>query len=440
MIASGDDAGLAAILEEFHPASVADFTDGLTVEETWELLSRAGIERQAEILPFFRPEKQIELARGAPPERLSRLLEAMSHDDRVDLLQRLDEPAREGILPLVSKREREDIRRLSSYPRNTAGSVMTSDYATLPPDVSVEEALRILREHAPDSETIYYVYVVDSERRLIGFVSLRDLVLAKPSAKVREIMKPEVISVRADEDQENVARQLAKYDFLAIPVVDEQGRLAGIVTHDDVADVLSAEATEDIHLGAAVAPLERGYAQSGVWFLYRRRVGWLVALVFVNLASSGVVAAYEETLQAAIALAFFLPLLIDSGGNTGSQAATLMVRALAVDEVGLRHWGAVAAKETMVGFLLATTMAAASFSLGALRGGFEVGLIVGLSMFCIVVFTNLIGVLLPFVLARLRFDPAVASSPLITSIADVAGLLVYFSVATWIMQRLGTLS
>lgn len=440
MIASGDDAGLAQIVEELHPASTAEFVDGLTVEEIWELLSRAGVSRQAEILPFFHPEKQVELVRGAAPERVSRLLEAMSHDDRVDLLQRLDEAAREGILPLVAKAEREDIRRLSSHPPNSAGSVMTTDYATLAPDLSVAEALRELRERAPDSETIYYVYVVDSDRRLIGFVSLRDLVLASPSATVRRIMKPEVISVQVNDDQEKVARRLAKYDFLAIPVVDDQRRLVGIVTHDDVADVLAAEATEDIQLGAAVAPLARRYGQSDVWLLYRRRVGWLVALVFVNLASSGVVAAYEETLHAAIALAFFLPLLIDSGGNTGSQAATLMVRALAMEEIGLRQWRMIAAKELCVGLFLGTTTAAVSFALGAVRGGWEVGLIVGLSMLCIVVFTNLLGALLPFVLARLRFDPAAASSPLITSVADVAGLVVYFSIATWIMQWMGAIS
>jgi magnesium transporter len=207
-----------------------------------------------------------------------------------------------------------------------------------------------------------------------------------------------------------------------------------------VADVLEAEATEDFHRTAAVAPLARGYKQSNVWTLYHRRIGWLIALVFVNLVSSGVIAAYEEILVANIALAFFLPLLIDSGGNTGSQAATLIVRALATDEVRLKHLGKVVGKELLVGLSLGLTMALASFVLGLFRGGgIEVGLIVGLSMFCIVIVTNLIGVLLPFLLTSLRFDPAVASSPLITTVADALGLLVYFTIATWLIGLTGRL-
>jgi magnesium transporter len=264
--------------------------------------------------------------------------------------------------------------------------------------------------------------------------------MASPSAYIRDIMCPDVISVRADQDREFVAQELAKYDFLAMPVVDEQNRLVGIVTFDDVADVLEAEATEDFHRTAAVAPLARGYKQSNVWTLYHRRIGWLIALVFVNLVSSGVIAAYEEILVANIALAFFLPLLIDSGGNTGSQAATLIVRALATDEVRLKHLGKVVGKELLVGLSLGLTMALASFVLGLFRGGgIEVGLIVGLSMFCIVIVTNLIGVLLPFLLTSLRFDPAVASSPLITTVADALGLLVYFTIATWLIGLTGRL-
>jgi magnesium transporter len=208
----------------------------------------------------------------------------------------------------------------------------------------------------------------------------------------------------------------------------------GIVTFDDVADVLQAETTEDFHLTAAVAPLAQGYAASNVWSLYSRRIGWLIILVFVNLVSSGVIAAYEETLQSAIALAFFLPLLIDSGGNTGAQAATLIVRAIATNDIHLRSWLKILKKELAVGLSLGLTMALASFTLALFRGGIEIGLIVGISMLCIVVFTNLVGILLPFILTRLRFDPAVASSPLITTVADATGLLLYFNIATWIIS------
>lgn len=434
LLADGNEAELREILTELHPASVADFSEDLSVKETWELLGIAPIDQQEEIFTFYPHYKQEQLASGAGRERMSALLERMSHDDRVDLLKRLDDEVVESLLPLVAKAEREDIRKLMSYPEHTVGSVMTTDYATLPPDVSVGEAIARIRRQAPAAETIYFVYVVDRQHQLLGVVSLRDLIVAKPVAQVRDLMQTNPISVRAEQDREDVAQEVAKYDLLAIPVVDAQNRMVGIVTHDDVADVVEKEATEDFHLTAGISPLAKGYGGSGVGLLYNRRIGWLVILVFVNLVSSGVIAAYEEILAAAITLAFFLPLLIDSGGNTGAQAATLIIRALATGEIESRFWWRVLVKELMVGLSLGLTMAVASGILGYFRGGGQIGLIVGLSMFFIVVITNLVGVLLPFVLTRLRIDPAVASSPLITTVADASGLLIYFTIATQIID------
>jgi magnesium transporter len=433
MLSEGDEAGLADLVTAMHPASTANFIEELEDEELWQLLQYAPIDRQASIFSFLPLQKQAELVSGLGRDRMSKLLEQMSPDDRVDLLQHLDEEVVESLLPLVAKADREDIRRLLSYPDGSAASVMTTDYASLSSDVTVDEAIASVRRQAPDRETIYYIYVVDEYRHLIGIVSLRDLVLAKGGTRIADIMQRDVVSVRAEVDQEEVARQMARYDFIAIPVVDQQHRLIGIITFDDLADIMEDEATEDFHLTAAVSPLTHGYHESTVWTLYGRRAGWLVILVFVNLVSSGVIAAYEETLQAAIALAFFLPLLIDSGGNTGSQAATLIIRALATEEIRLSEWLATDWKELGVGLTLGFTMAVASFLLGVFRGGLEVGMIVGISMMGIVLVTNLIGVLLPFALTRLRIDPAVASSPLITTIADATGLILYFNVAAWLM-------
>jgi magnesium transporter len=433
LLADADAAGIAEVLEALHPASLAAVAEELDDAELLRLMDQASVEQQATVIAFLSPEKQQALAREFGPERLARVLAAMSHDDRVHLLRKLTPALVENLLPLVDKADREDIRRLLRYPADSAGAVMTTDYATLAPDLSVVQALAEVRRQAPQRETIYYNYVVDAHRHLIGVVSLRDLILAAPDVLISDLMGEEVVSVRADEDQEEVAAKLTEYDLLAVPVVDEQHRLVGIVTHDDVADVVAEEVTEDFHLGAAVAPLAADYRHSGVWALYQRRVGWLVILVFVNLVSSGVISAFEETLQATIALAFFLPLLIDSGGNTGSQAATLVVRALATDEVRMREWFSVLAKEVSVGLALGATMAVASFLLGMFRGGIEIGLVVGISMLLIVVLTNLIGVLLPFALTKLKFDPAVASSPLITTVADATGLALYFSVARLIL-------
>jgi magnesium transporter len=435
MLAEGDEAGLADLVTAMHPASTANFIEELSDEELWQLLQYAPIERQAAIFSFLPLRKQVDLVSGMGRERMSKLLEEMSPDDRVDLLQHLDEEVVESLLPLVAKADREDIRRLLSYPEDSAASVMTTDYASLPSDITVDEAINIVRRQAPDRETIYYIYVVDEYRHLIGIVSLRDLVLAKGSTRIADIMQRDVVAVRAELDQEEVARQMARYDFIAIPVVDHQHRLIGIITFDDLADIVEDEATEDFHLTAAVSPLAHGYHESRVWTLFRRRAGWLLILVFVNLVSSGVIAAYQETLEAVIALAFFLPLLIDSGGNTGSQAATLIIRALATEEIRLSEWLSTVLKELGVGLALGFAMAIASFFLGVFRGGLEVGLIVGISMLGIVMVTNLIGVLLPFALTRLRIDPAVASSPLITTIADATGLLLYFNVAAAVMSQ-----
>jgi magnesium transporter len=219
MIAEGDEQGLTAVMNEMHPASVADFAEGLSIEETWKLLDHAPISSQADVFAFFPLDKQEELVSGVGRERMSKLLEAMSHDDRVDLLKRLDDEVVENLLPLVTKADRQDMRRLLSYPEDSAGSVMTTDYASLPAEITVGEAIQRLRQEAPHRETIYYVYVLDEARHLIGFISLRNLILAKPTAKIADIMQRDVISVRVDQDQEEVAQTLAKYDFIAMPVV-----------------------------------------------------------------------------------------------------------------------------------------------------------------------------------------------------------------------------
>jgi magnesium transporter len=241
------------------------------------------------------------------------------------------------------------------------------------------------------------------------------------------------VSLSAFDDREQAVRTMQRYDLAALPVVDSAGVLLGIVTVDDVLDVAQEEATEDFQKVAAVAPLGVRYREAGVWSLYRKRIGWRLVLVAVNLASSGVIALYEEALAAAVALAFFIPLLIGSGGNAGAQSATLMIRALATGDVGLDQWLRTLLKELGVGISLAVTMGVAAWLLGLVRVGVEVGFVVALAMVAIVIVANIIGVTLPFLLIRFRLDPAVASSPLITTIVDATGLLIYFSIATWLL-------
>jgi magnesium transporter len=442
MIAEGDEQELSAFLNELHPASVAEFAEGLSVEETWELLSHADVRRQAEVFPFFTPEKQVALVEGIGRERVSRLLEAMSHDDRVDLLKQCDESTVESLLPLVAKADREDIRRLLTYSEHQAGSVMTTDYATLPPDITVQEALDRLRQQAPDKETIYYVYVIDDERHLIGFVSLRGLILARPTALVRDVMQEEVVAVRADQDKEHVARLLAKFDFLAIPVVDEQNRIIGIVTHDDVLDVLEREATEDALHMAGVGTLHEEYLKAPISTIWRKRALWLSCLFVAELFTFTALAQYEDAIASIVALSLFVPLCISTGGNSGSQAATLITRAMALGQITPGMWWSVLRHELVMGLMLGITLGAIGFARAAMTPHSVLGnadrwmlaVVIGQSVAAICLWGTLVGSMLPLAFKKLGFDPGYASSPFVATFVDVTGIVIYFSIAKiWLL-------
>jgi magnesium transporter len=316
---------------------------------------------------------------------------------------------------------------------------MTSDYAILPRNISAQDAIARLRREAPDKETIYEAYVVDDQRRLIGGVSLRDLLVADDDTPVSEIMRKDVPFARVEDSGEEVAQKIARYDVLALPIVNGGNMLVGIVTADDAMDVQVEEATRDFHkigglqegLGhEAGMPLVANLKDASIWVLYRMRIFWLVLLVFGNIFSGAGIAHFEDTIATYVALVFFLPLLIDSGGNAGSQAATLMVRGLATADVKLRDWTSMIGKEVLVAGLLGLSMAVAVSAIGIIRGGPEIAVVVSLSMVLIVLVGSTIGMSLPFILSRLKVDPAAASAPLVTSIADAAGVLIYFAIAT----------
>ncbi|MDP4944393.1 MAG: magnesium transporter, partial [Alishewanella sp.] len=327
--------------------------------------------------------------------------------------------------------EREDLLRLSAHEEGSAGAIMTSDYALLPPELTVREAIEVLRLEAPDKETIYSSYVVDEARKLIGVVSLRDLILAPVSMRVDDLMNTDPIFASVELPQEEIASLIAKYDLLALPIVNSEHQMVGIVTYDDAMDVAAEEATEDFHKTATIGKLDGNVKNAGIGLLYRKRVFWLVVLVFGNIFSGAGIAYFEETIARYIALLFFLPLLIASSGNAGAQAGTLMVRALATGEIKLRDWGYLLGKECLVAGLLGLTMSAAVLGLGLWRGGADIAIVVSCTMMLVVMAGSLIGLSLPFLLSRFNLDPATASGPLITSIADVTGVVVYFSIATW---------
>ncbi|MBB3329836.1 magnesium transporter [Halomonas campaniensis] len=429
---------LGELLPELRSADIAEILEEILEEDddlpvAQALLECLPLERRANVLGYLPGEEQLEITEAMPDEALLLLLEEMGSDERTDLFKVLDEDRREALLRRMARQEREDLKRLASYEEGTAGAIMTSDYVAIPSGMTVSQAMMRVRQTAPDAETVYQLYIIDAEGRLAGTLSLRQLMVARPGAKVDDIMIKDVISMAVDAEQEEVARIVARYDLLALPVVDADERLIGIVTHDDAMDVAEEEATEDFHKGMSIGQLEDGVSRVPLWSLYRKRVTWLVLLVFANLFSGAGIAYFEDTIAAQVALVFFLPLLIGSGGNAGAQAATLMVRGMATGDVGVKDWGTLLGRELLVAGSLGLTMALAVAPIGVMRGGEAVAMVVAMSMVTIVLFGSLLGMCLPFLLDRLGWDPATASAPLVTTLIDASGVLIYFSIATAIL-------
>lgn len=428
-------------LPELRAADLSEILEELAEEDddlptVLKLLDHLPLERRANVLGYLPGEVQVEIAEAMPDELLLSVLEDMGSDERADLFNLLDQGRQEVLLRRMARQEREDLKRLASYEEGTAGSIMTSDYVAIPSGMTVSQAMMRVRQTAPDAETVYQLYIIDQGGKLAGTLSLRQLIVARPGAQVDDLMIKDVISVPVDEAQEEVARLVARYDMLAVPVIDHDERLVGIVTHDDAMDVAEEEATEDFHKGMSIGQLEDGVSRVPLWSLYRKRVTWLVLLVFANLFSGAGIAYFEDTIAAKVALVFFLPLLIGSGGNAGAQAATLMVRGMATGDVGVKDWGKLLGRELLVAGSLGLTMALAVAPIGVMRGGEAVALIVATSMVVIVLFGSLLGMCLPFVLNRVGWDPATASAPLVTTVIDACGVLIYFSIATAVLAGL----
>lgn len=425
-----------ALLQTVPLPDVATVLSQLSAEAALQLLRRNEKAKQSHLFGYLSGEQQATLAQLMSRSELTGLFERMEHDERADLYNRLSEDERLAILPGLAHAEREDIRLLASFEEGTVGSIMTSAYVSLTSALSAHEALQKIRLEAPDAETIYQLYIVDSERHLIGTVSLREILLAPPGILLVDLMVKEVIFVRVDEAQAEAARLIAHYDLLALPVVDDNQRIVGIVTHDDALDVTEAESTDDQFRLGAIAQQEHSLSlkDASIAVLYRMRVFWLVVLVFGNVFSGAGIAHFEELIESMVALVFFLPLLVDSGGNAGSQSATLMVRALATGDVRARDWVSMIGKEAVVALLLGLTMATAVSSIGYYRGGPDIAIVVAITMIIIVIVGSLIGMSLPFLLTRMKMDPASASSPLITSICDGVGVLIYFNIANWFLD------
>ncbi|MEX2285935.1 MAG: magnesium transporter [Planctomycetaceae bacterium] len=437
MLEEVDAQGLSEFCNVLHPAVAAEVLEGLSSDDIWKVLSYCPLPRQVEIFEFLSLAKQVAMVEDVDRTRLSRLLEEMSSDDRVALLNRMDPEHVERLMPMIAQAERANIRKLLSYPEHSAGSIMTTEYAWLPEEITVREALERLRRQAPDRETIYYVYILDEGRRLDGFLSLQDLILANPNARLPDIMKRDLISVRVDDDQELVAQELAKYDFLAIPVVDKQNQLVGIITYDDILDIVQEEATEDAYRAVAVQPLKDSYLDTPFHSLAWKRGVWLMFLAVVACGTAQVLHSFEEVSKEYVWLILFLPLVLASGGNAGSQSATLIIRALAVDDLTREQKFRLARREPLVGVALGLCLALVGFVAALVwfqKSFIEAG-VVAMTVSMVVVVGTVIGALLPLVFRRFGMDPAIMSNPLISALGDVLGVIIYYSTAIAILSH-----
>lgn len=318
----------------------------------------------------------------------------------------------------------------------TSGSLMKKEFVSVTQNVTIEEAIVKLREQVKIQNNVYYMYIVNDFNKLIGVLTIRELLAADSDEKIADVMIKDIITIALNEDQEDVARIFRDTDLVSMPVVNEAGEIIGVIHVEDILDVMQLEATEDFHKMASVGADSPEYGAIGlmdasVGLLYRKRIVWLVVLVFMNVFSGAGIAHFEDIIEANVALVFFLPLLIDSGGNAGSQSATLVIRAMTIGDVKIKDWFKMFTKELSVAALMGFTMAAAVSIMGLIRGGFDIAIVVALTMAIIVIIGSLIGMSLPFIFDKLKLDPATASGPLITSIADIVGVLIYFGLASW---------
>ena len=428
---------VAAETEEMHAADLADVAEALPVDQVKILLRVLPAHRAADVLEYLDEELRAELLEEMTPAQAAKLVSEMTPDDRVDVLEELEEHRAEEILAEIPFEARRETQELLTYAPDTAGGIMTTEFVQVPETMTVDEALANVRRiaRAGRREAMHAVYVTDAQGLLRGVMSLRELLAAPEGARVADIAWEEVVSVPTSADRSDVAKLTSEYDLVAVPVINDAGRLIGVVTVDDVIDAIVEEQTEDVQKLGAVQPLEEPYFQAGFWSIARKRGGWLILLFIEEMFTGTALRHYESTLASALALTFFIPLIISSGGNSGSQSATLITRALAVGDVEMRDALRVFARELGQGLVLGAFLGAIGFGRALMWGnGTDVAWVVSITLLSVVITGTVVGAMLPLAFTRLGFDPAIASSPFVASLVDVAGIIIYFNVA---IQLLG---
>lgn len=424
---------LKSALNELDPIQIAHVFEKFSKTEKTILFRLLSREQAKEVFQYFPLETQKEIIEGLADSgaKLKSLLNDLDPDDRTAFFEELPGEISHRLMQMLSADERRIAVQLLGYPEDSIGRLMTPEYVAVRSGNTIEEALAHIRKYGRNSETLNVIYVVDNQWRLIDDIRIKEIILADPQQKISDLTDNRFVSLSAFDDQEKALKVFQEQDRVALPVVDTDNTLLGIVTFDDMMDVAEEESSEDFHKfgsfqSAVVNPLK-----ARIPYLYKQRVFWLMALVFMNVFSGAAIAMFENVIQAVVSLIFFLPLLIGSGGNAGSQSATLMIRSLATGDVKMRDWMRLLSKELVVSFLLGLTMAVGVSLIASFRAP-DVILVVALSMLFNVMAGSMIGLLLPFVFTKLKLDPATASAPLITSIADITGVVIYFSIASWV--------
>ncbi len=445
MLRSGDVSGFRSLSEEFHPADVAEIIESAQEEKRLVAFLAVDRKKQPQVFEYLEAETQARLLNDFKPDVLSHVLAELSADVRTELLQELPGPVARKLLEVLPAAERKATLALLQYPPESAGRTMTPEFLHVPAEATAADVLMKVRRYADDVETVYVIYVIDAEQRLIGTLSLRDVVVAAADAKVRTFMTENVVFAKTTDHREEVLKKLREYDVVAIPVVDAEQRLVGIVTFDDLSDIAEEEATEDILKMHGVATQNDDYFSASVFKKYRSRVIWLIALVVVSSGSVMVQQAYNPIITQLSLLAAYITMITATSGNVGTQSAGILIRAISTDGIDRRRLIGIFARELLVGVALSTTMSMLAVTLVFVRGADpqalgghsvgEVALVVGVAMMAALLTSNALGAAIPLITRALKVDPAVTAGPFITTAADILTVLIYFNIAEWVVLR-----
>jgi len=444
LIKSGDWSGLRDVLEDVPAADLAEIIEELDEDKALIIFRLVPESKSAQVFTYLGKTIGIELIKRLSGEHIKQLLSEMSPDDRVSLVDNLPGNLIQRVLNSMEPDDLLEVKKLLGYPENSVGRIMTTKYVRIKPEWTIEKSMQHIRDWGKSAETINVIYVVDENSKLIDDLKLQQLILTPLELHVKSIIDYSFVALNVSDDQEEAVKKLAKYDRVALPVIDGNGVLVGLVTADDIFDVAEEETTEDMQLMAGMKALDSDYSESSIGDMIKKRIGWLLVLFIGQILTATALGVFQDILKSVVILSLFIPMILSSGGNSGSQAATLIIRALSTDDINLKEWTDVFKREVLSGLILGLLVGTSGFiiiTVWAYFGGITFNHVwwfsataVALSLISVVLFGNLLGSMMPFFLSKLGLDPAVTSGPFVSTISDVTGIVIYFSIAVTILK------